>query len=132
MAPSPKLEQAQSHCREFYTPAVPISPLTTDHFIGPTTLNSDGMGDITLSSTVDGATDLTLDSGGNDIFALAAIGGITPINNLTIINTNDATFSQLINAQTLNQLAGSGTTTFNGPVTTSLVSGLISMEPDFL
>jgi hypothetical protein len=96
------------------------NPIT---LLNPTTLNSDGSGDIILFSAVDGATDLTLDSGTNDITALVAIGGITPIDNLIIVNARNATFN-VINAQTITQLAGTGTTTFNGAVTTSLFNGI--------
>jgi hypothetical protein len=91
--------------------------------LASTTLNSDGAGDITLSSPVDGAADLILNSGDGDISALVPIGGTTPINNLIIVNTDTANFA-LINAQTITQQAGIGTTTFNGAITTSLPNGI--------
>ncbi|MBS0652598.1 MAG: hypothetical protein JSR39_03630, partial [Verrucomicrobia bacterium] len=96
------------------------NPIT---LLNPTTINSDGSGDILISSTIDGATDLTLDSGTNSITVLGAIGGTTPLNNFVIADAKDASF-QAINAQTITQSAGTGTTTFNAAVTTSLASGL--------
>jgi hypothetical protein len=96
------------------------NPIT---LLNPTTLNSDGSGDILISNPVDGATDLILDSGTNNITVLAAIGGVTRINNLVITATNNASF-QAINAQTITQDAGTGTTTFNGALSTSLLNGI--------
>ena len=87
------------------------------------TLNSDGGGDILISSTVDGDQNLNLTAGTGNITISAAIGGTTPINALTINSANNVT-TQAISAASITQLEGSGTSTFNGNLTTSGAAGI--------
>ncbi|HEY3395673.1 MAG TPA: hypothetical protein VGK58_23425, partial [Lacipirellulaceae bacterium] len=73
-----------------------------------------GAGDITLATvtgTTAGAEDLTLLAGTGNITAGAI--GATRLDDLQVTSANNATFSS-VTADTFTQLAGTGTTTFNG------------------
>ena len=82
------------------------------------TQSAAGLGSITLSSTVDGTADdtesLTLVSGTGDILVSGAVGGTTRLGAITITSAKDATFSSSVKALSLTQVAGTGTTSFNG------------------
>jgi hypothetical protein len=73
-----------------------------------------GAGDITLATvtgTTAGAEDLTLLAGTGNIMAGAI--GATRLDDLQVTSANNATFNS-VTADTFTQLAGTGTTTFNG------------------
>lgn len=89
---------------------------------GSTTLNSNGGGDILISSTVDGPYDLVYTAGTGNITLSAAIGSITPVLSLTITTANNV-LTAAISAGSIIQEAGSGTSTF-AALTTTLPSGI--------
>ena len=103
---------------------------TTIGFNGPITLAADttlnsgpGAGNINISGSVDGAQNLTLNGGAGSIMTSAPMGANTPLNNLTITQTASASFAA-VNAATITQIAGSGTTTLAGTVNTSALGGI--------
>lgn len=100
-------------------------------FAGPITMAADtsigtgaGPGGITLSSTVQGAHNLTLDAlGGNITLGGAAGIALTPLTSLTINHAANVS-TQAITSATISQVTGTGTTTFNGALATSGASGI--------
>jgi hypothetical protein len=97
------------------------NPIT---LINPTVLNSDGGGDILISNTVDGNTDLDLIAGTGNITITANVGSSVPINSMTINSANNVT-TQSVSAGFITQLAGGGLTLFNGSVTTTTPQGIV-------
>ena len=97
------------------------SPITltanTSFSIGTTGAN------ITLSNTVDGAYNLTLDSGNGNITLGGNLGSGTPLVNLTIARGNNWT-TQSIDAASILQQSGTGTSTFNGALNTTGSAGI--------
>lgn len=88
------------------------------------TLSTDiGGGNLNMIGTIDGNPNLTLDSGTGNIILNEAVGSQTALGNLTIINANDVT-TEAITAASLTQSAGTGTTTFNGEITTTGANGI--------
>lgn len=81
-----------------------------------------GVGNIKLSSAVNGAFGLTLRSGTGDM-SLAAIGPATRLTSLTLGSGKEITTSS-IRTNTISQLAGSSTTTFTEAVNTDAVGGI--------
>ncbi len=79
---------------------------------------SSGGGNITFSSTINGAPNLTLKAGTGTISINGNVGSLVPIGNLQIVSANHFT-SQGIQATSITQTAGTGTTTFNGALVTS-------------
>ena len=97
------------------------SPVT---LIGATSINTcPGVGNILFSNTVDGAQNLTLNACGGNITFVGAVGGITRLGTLTVTDTNNFTANALTLAA-FDQIAGTGTSTFNGPVNLSTSAGL--------
>jgi filamentous hemagglutinin family protein len=97
---------------------------------GPAVLSRDvsldtgtGAGDITLSSTVDGAQNLTLAAGTGNITFNGAVGSVTRLGDLTV-NSGNNVLTQAISAASLTQNAGTGTTTFNGALDTTAIGGI--------
>ncbi|MBS0626929.1 MAG: hypothetical protein JSS09_01820, partial [Verrucomicrobia bacterium] len=90
---------------------------------GSTTFNSDGGGNILISSTIDGAYDLIYMAGTGNITLAGNIGSTIPVTSLTITTANNVS-TQAISAGIIEQDAGTGTTTFNGMLTTSLPDGI--------
>lgn len=88
-----------------------------------TYINSDGGGDILISSTIDGAVDVDLTAGTGNITILANIGDTTPVNSFTVESANNVT-TQAISAGYIDQVSGTGLTTFNGALTTSAINGI--------
>jgi filamentous hemagglutinin family protein len=83
-----------------------------------------GPGAITLSSTVQGAHNLTLSAIGANIVLGGALGTVgTPLSSLKINNAANVS-TQAITAGTITQVTGTGTTTFNGALSTSGASGI--------
>ncbi len=105
------------------------SPIT---LFGATTLNSGlGSGNINLSQTVQGAFDLSLNSGTGTITIGGNVGtAITPLTSFTIARANNVS-TQAIFASTISQLIGTGTTTFNGALNTSAAGGISLLGTDF-
>ncbi|MBS0586106.1 MAG: hypothetical protein JSR76_07410, partial [Verrucomicrobia bacterium] len=77
---------------------------------------------ITLSSTVTGSFPLTFIAGTGDITLSGAIGA-TRLTSLTINTAHDVT-ALGISAGFIRQLAGTGLTTFNGPLNTNSATGI--------
>jgi hypothetical protein len=96
------------------------NPIT---LMGATTLNSDGGGDIVISSAIDGPYDLVYDAGTGNITLAADIGDVTPVSSLTISSANNVS-TQAITAGFIVQTEGSGTSTFNGALKTTLSNGI--------
>ena len=59
------------------------------------------LGVIQFTGTVDGAHDLSLSAGGNDVTFVGVVGGSTRIGNLTIENTNNVTAFASISAESI-------------------------------
>jgi len=96
-----------------------ISFLRAVTLTGPVALNTGlGIGDITFASTVDGAQNLTLTAGTGNIAMNGTVGGVTPLNNMTINSANNVNLQAVTLTGIINQIAGTGTTTLNGLVTT--------------
>jgi hypothetical protein len=77
-------------------------------------------GTIAFNDTLDPTTaglDLVIGGPNVDITAAKAIGGATPISTLTVANAKNATFNGALSPTRLVQTTGTGTTTFNAPVT---------------
>jgi hypothetical protein len=84
---------------------------------------SAGGGSITFSSTINGTQNLTLSAGAGNILVSGNIGSGVPVGNLTISSANNVT-TQGIQATSIAQTTGTGTTTFNGPLITSGALGI--------
>ncbi len=101
-----------------------ISFANTLNLTGALSLNSSaGVGSILLSNSVTGAQPFSLSSGAADITLSGAIGSPTPVTTMTISSANNVS-TQAISAASLSQVAGTGTTTFNGALTTTGASGI--------
>jgi len=99
-----------------------FSPVT---FLADSTANTSlAGGDIHFHSTLDGAKNGTLVAGAGNIFFDGAVGGTTPITSLTISSANNVTAAAGISSGYIVQTAGTGTTTFNGALTTTGASGI--------
>ena len=84
---------------------------------------------VTFDSTVDATTagdeDLTINAGtGGDVTFTGAVGGTTRLGILTITNANNVTASSSVTAASIRQVAGQGTTTFDGAVNTNTAAGI--------
>ncbi len=84
---------------------------------------SGGGGNITFGSLVNGAKNFTLITGSGDLTFSGDVGSVVPLGNLQITSAHNVT-AEGIRAASITQLAGTGTTTFNGPVTTSGAGGI--------
>jgi hypothetical protein len=84
-----------------------------------------GGGDMTfgLLSTIDGLYNLTLVAGSGDITLSGEIGGLTPINVLTIYSVDSLTLP-ITTVTAFKQASGTGTTTVGGALTTTGNSGV--------
>jgi filamentous hemagglutinin family protein len=91
-----------------------------------TSLGSPGA-DIKLTGTTNGtmasSQNLTLTAGSGNITLDDAVGSITRLGNLTIASANDVT-TKGITAASLTQIAGTGTTSFNGALSTNTPTGI--------
>lgn len=86
-------------------------------------------GTITFNNTVDGTTkDINLTVGGpnTDVTFTKALPSIatSTLKTFTIVDARNATFASTVTAVTVQQLAGSGQTTFNGAVTATASTGV--------
>ncbi len=85
------------------------------------TVNSGTGGNITIgaiSNTSAQTLDLTAGTAG-DIDISGAVGSVTALGAITVVSADTTRFQSTINALSLTQSAGNGTTTFQGNVTTS-------------
>ncbi|MBS0584690.1 MAG: S-layer family protein, partial [Verrucomicrobia bacterium] len=99
---------------------------------GTTALNSgSGSGSISLSGTVDGTQALTLTAGTGDILATGVLGGTTPIGPIVVNSVHNNTIKSTT-ASSVSQLAGSGTTTLDGDITTNTPQGITLVGNQFV
>ena len=86
-----------------------------------------GVGDIAFNSTLTGTTagqeNLTLTAGTGNISFTSGVGA-TRLGGIDINSANNVTANSTITAASLNQDAGSGTTTLNGAVNTNTAAGV--------
>ena len=80
-------------------------------------------GNILVNGTIDGNQNLILAAGNGNITLTEALGSNTRIGNLTISSANDVT-AAAIRASSITQTAGTGTTTFDGPLDTNSPNGI--------
>ncbi|WP_449420256.1 CHAT domain-containing protein [Phormidium nigroviride] len=98
------------------------SPVT---LIGTTNLNTGaGAGDVNFNNTLNGTADLNLTAGIGNILFFGGVGDGIRIGNLTINSAKDVTAINAINAITITQIAGSGTTLFNNVINTNGTAGI--------
>jgi hypothetical protein len=90
-------------------------------FEGPVVLNNSisansGGGNISFLNTLNSALgtqhSAQLSAGRGDINFNSAVGGINPLGNLSIVNAQNVTAASTINAASLQQLVGTGTTIY--------------------
>ncbi|MFN6023843.1 MAG: beta strand repeat-containing protein, partial [Planctomyces sp.] len=72
---------------------------------------------ISFGGTLDGAFDLTLTAGGEDISFQGAVGASAKLADISIVSANDVTVASILKATTFTQTAGTGTTLFSGATT---------------
>ncbi|MCC6128156.1 MAG: hypothetical protein IT584_03035, partial [Chlamydiae bacterium] len=88
------------------------------------TLNSgSGVGNITISNSVNGAYNLILNSGLGNITTSSAIGSTARLANLTITQAANVNLAA-VRAASIVQVGGTGTTTFSGTTNTSALGGI--------
>ncbi|WP_261248759.1 CHAT domain-containing protein [Laspinema olomoucense] len=92
------------------------------NLLHPVSFTTDS-GNITFTRTIDGDSNLTLNSGTGNITIEGAVGSQTELGNLTILNANNVT-TESITATSLTQLAGAGSTIFNGEIVTTGANGI--------
>ncbi len=93
--------------------------------IGTANLNTGaGAGDINFNNTLDGTADLNLTAGIGNILFFGGVGDGIRIGNLTINSAKDVTVINALNAITITQIAGSGTTLFNNVINTNGTAGI--------
>ncbi|MFN5535273.1 MAG: hypothetical protein ACK5EN_07330, partial [Planctomyces sp.] len=80
-------------------------------------LNSNNAGSISFGGTLDGAFDLTLTAGGEDVSFQGAVGASAKLADISIVSANDVTVASILKATTFTQTAGTGTTLFSGATT---------------
>ncbi|OCR00767.1 hypothetical protein BCD67_23830 [Oscillatoriales cyanobacterium USR001] len=80
--------------------------------------------EITFNNTLDGSADLNLIAGSSNIIFSQAVGGVNRLGNLTINSAKNVTAFNAINAATITQIAGSGTTEFNSTIDTNGSGGI--------
>ncbi|MBS3904607.1 MAG: hypothetical protein KGZ39_04715 [Simkania sp.] len=99
------------------------NPIT---LIAPTILDSDGNGNIVLSNTIDGNTDIQFIAGSlSNIIASGVIGGTTPVNSVTITNAQNVSIEAAVTAGSLIQAAGTGTTSISAPLMITTGNGIV-------
>jgi hypothetical protein len=99
--------------------------------LGPIVLTADSAvdtagtgGDITFASTIDGAFNLRLDAGTEQISIAGAVGGTTALGAVTIDSHNGLLASASVRAQSLAQVSGGATTEFDGSIETTGAGGI--------
>ncbi|MFM8475601.1 MAG: beta strand repeat-containing protein, partial [Planctomycetaceae bacterium] len=86
--------------------------------------NAAGSADITFHGTVNGTADLTLTAGTGDIDFNQSVGLTNRLGQLQIVSVADLTFDSTAAAQNFVQVAGSGTTTITGLLSTTIAAGV--------
>ncbi|MFH0801083.1 MAG: filamentous hemagglutinin N-terminal domain-containing protein [bacterium] len=105
------------------------SLLTTSVNLNVVALGGMGAGGhITLNGSLNGTAggadeNLSLLAGSGSIMFTGAVGDVTRLGALTINSANDVT-ADAINAASIAQIAGTGTTVFNGPLNTNDAAGI--------
>ncbi|MCT7965325.1 CHAT domain-containing protein [Laspinema sp. D1] len=92
------------------------------NLVNPATFTTNS-GNITFTQTIDGNSNFTLNSGSGNITIEGAVGSQSELGNLTILNANNVT-TESITATSLTQLAGTGSTIFNGEIVTTGANGI--------
>jgi hypothetical protein len=82
-----------------------------------------GVGTVQFAGTLNGNQNLEITAGTGNIIFTGIVGGGTPLNTITIQSATDVT-AAAVSAASILQVAGSGTTTFNGAVNTSGAAGI--------
>lgn len=90
-------------------------------------INSTG-GNISFASTLDGTSDLieslTLNADSGNIEFANAVGGMTDLGDIVITSAQNVSFDSTVNANSIRQDSGTGTTTFSGAVSTAGATGI--------
>ncbi len=84
-------------------------------------------GNIKFNNTINSPTtpyNLTLNAGTGNIDFISTVGATNPLNVLAITSAKNVTAADTINAASVNQSAGTGTTMLNGTVTTTTAAGV--------
>ena len=110
------------------TAALNLGAATTSVLLGDNTILQTNDGNITLGGTLNasgaGVRNLTLTAGNlGDINFSGVVGAVLPLGAIHIVNAHNVTAAD-INARSFVQLAGTGTTTFNGAQIYSALAGL--------
>lgn len=94
-------------------------------------VNTDGTndGNIDFTGTVNGAHNLTLTAASGGILFLSAVGGGVRLGAVSVVSAHDVTAID-ITATSLNQSAGTGTTTLNGSINTNGAAGVTMSGTD--
>ncbi|MBI2194322.1 MAG: S-layer family protein, partial [Planctomycetes bacterium] len=92
-----------------------------------------GEGDITLLNTLNaaaaGVQNLTVTAGVGNVNLIGAVGGVTRLGIMTI-NSAESVTAAAITAASINQVAGTGTTTLTGAVNTNTAAGVTLTTSD--
>ncbi len=78
-----------------------------------------GIGDVTVTGTIDGAQDLAITAGTGNVDLQGVVGGVTPLTSLTINSAANVDLQAAVTAGSVNQVAGTGTTTVGGALTST-------------
>lgn len=103
--------------------AGPVTVHAPVSLIGNLAIDTTGGSDVTFGQTLDGTFSLTVTSG-RDLLFDGAVGGNSPLGPIVVHTARNVTALATITADSFEQLAGTGTTTFNGNVTTSGLTGV--------
>jgi hypothetical protein len=100
-------------------------------FVSTTTLTGavaidtgSGVGAIAFNAAVNGSQNLMLTAGTGNVEFDAAVGSSTRLGILTIVSAANVTATSVLNAASIVQQSGSGTTTFTGAVNTDTATGV--------
>jgi hypothetical protein len=92
---------------------------------GPVTVDTGaGAGNISFNSTVNGSEDLTLAAGTGTVTFSGIAGGTTRLEDVSIQSAGAVDIDAAFSAETLTQVAGSGTTTIDAAVDTNALGGI--------
>ncbi|MBP88656.1 MAG: hypothetical protein CMJ64_18400 [Planctomycetaceae bacterium] len=100
-----------------------------------------GFGTVRFEGTIDGATDcqehLHFSTGAGDVEFVGAVGGQVGLGDVTIADADDVSFESSARINSLRQIAGTGETRFDGPVTVkdaagvNLATGIVTINAAF-
>ena len=106
------------------SPITLTAPSSIDSSMGGGTIN------FSAASTVDGNQPITLSAGTGDINILSNFGSVTRLGAVTFVSGHDIQF-QAITANSITQLAGSGTTSLLGALDTNTPAGMLFIGNNF-